>query len=82
MTHPENSWSEGSLDATEEEEMPKKTMNYCEGESTLYHFSSYSNMSYMRRCSSSVLACANSSESSRFQLKSIRWHKHLQQLAL
>ncbi|OWZ30124.1 C2H2 zinc finger protein Zas1A [Cryptococcus neoformans var. grubii Br795] len=36
MTHPENSWSEGSLDATEEEEMPKKTMNYCEDALPLY----------------------------------------------
>lgn len=82
MSHSESSWSEGSLDTIEEEEMPKKTVNYCEGESTACQFFSHSNVSYTHRCSSSLLACTNSSESSRFQLKSIRRYKHLQQLAL
>lgn len=39
ITHSESSWSEGSLDVPEEEEMLTTTINYCEGKSTRYHFS-------------------------------------------
>ncbi|XAO26396.1 hypothetical protein I312_105233 [Cryptococcus bacillisporus CA1280] len=36
VTRPESSWSEGSLDAPEEEEMLKTTINYCEDALPLY----------------------------------------------
>lgn len=37
ITRSESSWSEGSLDTPEEEEMLKTTINYCEGKSKRYH---------------------------------------------
>lgn len=81
MTSPENSGSERSPNS-DEDEIPKETLNYCEGEALWLLGPSFSHINLSRRRTTHLLARSSSAQHTlRQQLPFFR-HQPLQRLAV